>query len=154
MLRRPSYMPQPRGAAGTHPLLLVVVASLFLASLGNLPLWREAWRIGLLDGPRGWLVGLGGLAAAHGLIDAGGYVTNDDTVEVLIGQSLNQANAGADVIAPSDMMDGRIGLIRQALEAEGHHPVTESPAVSYEGSALFVLRIHPDLVVSGKSVHE
>lgn len=58
-----------------------------------------------------------------GLIDAGGYVTNDDTVEVLIGQSLNQANAGADVIAPSDMMDGRIGLIRQALEAEGHHNV-------------------------------
>ncbi len=58
-----------------------------------------------------------------GLIDGGGYVTNDDTVEVLVGQSLNQANAGADVIAPSDMMDGRIGLIRQALEAEGHHNV-------------------------------
>ncbi|WP_338467319.1 porphobilinogen synthase [Novosphingobium sp. ZN18A2] len=58
-----------------------------------------------------------------GLIDGGGYVLNDDTVEVLIGQSLNQANAGADVIAPSDMMDGRIGLIRQALEAEGHHNV-------------------------------
>jgi len=58
-----------------------------------------------------------------GLIDGGGYVTNDDTVEILVGQSLNQANAGADVIAPSDMMDGRIGLIRQALEAEGHHNV-------------------------------
>ena len=54
-----------------------------------------------------------------GLIDAGGYVLNDQTVEVLVGQALNQARAGADIIAPSDMMDGRIGAIRQALEAEG-----------------------------------
>ena len=62
MLRRSPHMPPAPGAAGSHPLWLAVVASLFLASLGNLPLWREAWRIGLLDGPRGWLVGLGGLA--------------------------------------------------------------------------------------------
>ncbi len=55
-----------------------------------------------------------------GLLDDAGYVTNDDTVEVLVGQALNQARAGADIIAPSDMMDGRIGAIRQALEAEGH----------------------------------
>ncbi len=55
-----------------------------------------------------------------GLIDAAGYVLNDATVEVLIGQSLNQAAAGADVIAPSDMMDGRIGAIRDALEDAGH----------------------------------
>ena len=55
-----------------------------------------------------------------GLIDDGGYVLNDATVDVLVGQSLNQAAAGADVIAPSDMMDGRIGLIRGALEAAGH----------------------------------
>jgi porphobilinogen synthase len=55
-----------------------------------------------------------------GLIDAAGYVLNDDTVEVLVGQALNQANAGADVIAPSDMMDGRIGAIRAALEGTGH----------------------------------
>ncbi len=55
-----------------------------------------------------------------GLLDAKGYVTNDATVEVLVGQSLNQAAAGADIIAPSDMMDGRIGAIRTALEAEGH----------------------------------
>jgi porphobilinogen synthase len=55
-----------------------------------------------------------------GLIDAAGYVLNDATVEVLVGQSLNQAAAGADVIAPSDMMDGRIGAIRAALEAAGH----------------------------------
>ncbi|MFM1983051.1 MAG: hypothetical protein RJB22_1770 [Pseudomonadota bacterium] len=51
-----------------------------------------------------------------GLIDAQGYVLNDATVEVLVGQSLNQAQAGADIIAPSDMMDGRIGAIRTALE--------------------------------------
>ena len=58
-----------------------------------------------------------------GLIDDLGYVSNDPTVEVLVGQSLNQAAAGADVIAPSDMMDGRIGAIRAALEREGHHNV-------------------------------
>ena len=55
-----------------------------------------------------------------GLVDSAGYVANDATVEVLIGQSLNQAAAGADVIAPSDMMDGRIGAIRAALEDAGH----------------------------------
>jgi len=55
-----------------------------------------------------------------GLIDEAGYVLNDQTVEVLVGQSLNQAAAGADIIAPSDMMDGRIGAIREALEGEGH----------------------------------
>ncbi len=55
-----------------------------------------------------------------GLIDGAGYVLNDATVEVLVGQSLNQAAAGADIIAPSDMMDGRVGTIRQALEGAGH----------------------------------
>ncbi|SFF78338.1 porphobilinogen synthase [Novosphingobium sp. CF614] len=55
-----------------------------------------------------------------GLIDAAGYVLNDQTVEMLVGQSLNQAAAGADIIAPSDMMDGRIGAIRDALEGAGH----------------------------------
>lgn len=54
-----------------------------------------------------------------GLIDDAGYVLNDETVEVLVGQALNQARAGADIIAPSDMMDGRIGAIRAALESEG-----------------------------------
>ena len=58
-----------------------------------------------------------------GLIDHAGYVLNDATVEMLVGQSLNQAAAGADVIAPSDMMDGRIGLIRAALEDAGHSNV-------------------------------
>ena len=54
-----------------------------------------------------------------GLIDDTGYVLNDETVEVLVGQALNQARAGADIIAPSDMMDGRVGAIREALEIEG-----------------------------------
>jgi porphobilinogen synthase len=55
-----------------------------------------------------------------GLVDAAGYVLNDATVEVLVGQALNQAAAGADIIAPSDMMDGRVGAIRTALEGDGH----------------------------------
>lgn len=54
-----------------------------------------------------------------GLIDGAGRVLNDETVAVLVGQALNQARAGADIIAPSDMMDGRIGAIRKSLEAEG-----------------------------------
>ena len=54
-----------------------------------------------------------------GLIDASGYVMNDETVEVLIKQALTHAKAGADIVAPSDMMDGRIGKIRAALEKEG-----------------------------------
>ena len=58
-----------------------------------------------------------------GLIDAQGRVINDATMEVLVGQALNQARAGAHIIAPSDMMDGRVGAIRQALEGDGHHDV-------------------------------
>jgi porphobilinogen synthase len=54
-----------------------------------------------------------------GLIDSEGYVLNDETVEVLVRQALTHAEAGADVVAPSDMMDGRIGAIRRALELEG-----------------------------------
>ncbi len=55
-----------------------------------------------------------------GLVDDTGYVMNDETVEVLVKQALSHARAGADVVAPSDMMDGRIGAIRDALEADGH----------------------------------
>ncbi|HBD19691.1 MAG TPA: porphobilinogen synthase [Arenimonas sp.] len=55
-----------------------------------------------------------------GLVDASGYVTNDDTVEALVKQALSHAEAGADVVSPSDMMDGRIGAIREALEEAGH----------------------------------
>ncbi|MEY4641453.1 MAG: hypothetical protein RLZZ227_1447 [Pseudomonadota bacterium] len=55
-----------------------------------------------------------------GIIDKQGYVLNDVTTEVLVKQALSHAAAGADIVAPSDMMDGRIGAIRSALEAEGH----------------------------------
>jgi porphobilinogen synthase len=55
-----------------------------------------------------------------GLVDDSGYVVNDETVAVLVDQAVNQANAGADIIAPSDMMDGRIHAIRRALEMNGH----------------------------------
>ena len=58
-----------------------------------------------------------------GLLDDNGYVANDATVEALVGQALVQAAAGADIVAPSDMMDGRIGVIREALEEQGHHNV-------------------------------
>lgn len=55
-----------------------------------------------------------------GLIDDQGYVLNDETVEVLVKQAVSHAHAGADIVAPSDMMDGRIGAIRSALEKAGH----------------------------------
>jgi porphobilinogen synthase len=55
-----------------------------------------------------------------GIIDASGYVLNDRTVETLCKQAEAQANAGANIVAPSDMMDGRIGAIRQTLESNGH----------------------------------
>ena len=55
-----------------------------------------------------------------GLVDEAGYVLNDETVEVLVKQALSHAEAGADVVAPSDMMDGRVGAIREALELGGY----------------------------------
>jgi porphobilinogen synthase len=55
-----------------------------------------------------------------GLVDDSGYVVNDQTVDALVLQALSHADAGADVVAPSDMMDGRIGAIREALEESGH----------------------------------
>ena len=55
-----------------------------------------------------------------GVIDADGYILNDITTEILVKQALSHAEAGADIIAPSDMMDGRIGAIRQALEKAGY----------------------------------
>ncbi len=55
-----------------------------------------------------------------GLLDENSYVTNDETIEVLVRQALSHAEAGADVVAPSDMMDGRIAMIREALESAGH----------------------------------
>jgi porphobilinogen synthase len=55
-----------------------------------------------------------------GVINADGYVLNDETVEILTRQALTQAEAGADIVAPSDMMDGRIGAVRAALESHKH----------------------------------
>lgn len=67
-----------------------------------------------------------------GLIDASGAVLNDETVAVLVEQALLQIEAGADVVAPSDMMDGRIGALRAALESEGHtHALILSYAAKY-----------------------
>jgi len=70
-----------------------------------------------------------------GLIDSSGYVMNDETVEVLVKQALSHAEAGADIVAPSDMMDGRIGAIRQALEENGFiHTRILSYAAKYASS--------------------
>jgi len=55
-----------------------------------------------------------------GLPDENGYIVNEKTIEMLVKQALTHAEAGVDIVAPSDMMDGRIGAIRQALEAQGH----------------------------------
>ena len=70
-----------------------------------------------------------------GLIDDTGYVVNDETVAALVQQALSHARAGADVVAPSDMMDGRIGAIRRALESAGHiHTRILSYAAKYASS--------------------
>ena len=70
-----------------------------------------------------------------GLIDSNGYVLNDETVDVLIKQSLSHAEAGVDIVAPSDMMDGRIGAIRNALEESGFiHTNILSYAAKYASS--------------------
>ncbi len=59
-----------------------------------------------------------------GIVADDGRILNDETVEVLCRQAVTQARAGADIIAPSDMMDGRVGAIRDALDADGHHEVS------------------------------
>ncbi len=70
-----------------------------------------------------------------GLLDANGYVTNDETVEVLVAQALSHAEAGADILGPSDMMDGRIGAIRDALEKNGFvNTIILSYAAKYASS--------------------
>ena len=70
-----------------------------------------------------------------GLIDSNGFVLNDETVDVLIKQALSHAEAGADIVAPSDMMDGRIGAIRNALEESGFiHTNILSYAAKYASS--------------------
>ncbi len=70
-----------------------------------------------------------------GLIDEHGTIMNDATVEVLVAQTLAHADAGADIVSPSDMMDGRIGAMRQALEASGHtNTLIMSYAAKYASS--------------------
>src|SRR4051812_26675214 len=72
-----------------------------------------------------------------GLVDNLGNVINDDTVEILVQQALVQADAGADVVAPSDMMDGRVGAIRSALEEAGHQNVAIMAYAAKYASAFY-----------------
>lgn len=71
-----------------------------------------------------------------GIVDAAGYVLNDATVEVLTRQAIVQAEAGSDIIAPSDMMDGRVGIIRDALE-DGGHPNVQIMAYAAKYASVF-----------------
>ncbi len=71
-----------------------------------------------------------------GIVDAAGYVLNDATVEVLTRQAIVQAEAGSDIIAPSDMMDGRVGVIREALE-DGGHPNVQIMAYAAKYASVF-----------------
>ena len=72
-----------------------------------------------------------------GLTDAAGYVLNDETSAQLVGQALVQAEAGADIVAPSDMMDGRVGAIRAALENHGHYNVAIMAYAAKYASAFY-----------------
>ena len=72
-----------------------------------------------------------------GLVDQAGNVINDDTVSILADQALVQAEAGADIVAPSDMMDGRVAAIRQALEHEGHQNVAIMAYAAKYASAFY-----------------
>jgi porphobilinogen synthase len=72
-----------------------------------------------------------------GLVDEAGNIINDHTVEILVRQALVQAEAGADIIAPSDMMDGRVGAIREALESSGHQNVAIMAYAAKYASAFY-----------------
>ena len=72
-----------------------------------------------------------------GLVDVGGNVINDDTVSILVDQALVQADAGADIVAPSDMMDGRVAAIRGALESAGHQNVAIMAYAAKYASAFY-----------------
>jgi porphobilinogen synthase len=72
-----------------------------------------------------------------GLVDASGNVINDDTVRILADQALVQAEAGADIVAPSDMMDGRVAAIREALESAGHQDVAIMAYAAKYASAFY-----------------
>ncbi len=88
-----------------------------------------------------------------GLIDANGYVLNDETVAVLVKQALSHAEAGADIVAPSDMMDGRVKAIRDALEEAGHtNTRILAYAAKYASSFYGPFRDAAD--ESGRTVHQ
>jgi porphobilinogen synthase len=72
-----------------------------------------------------------------GVVDIAGNVVNDDTVSILVEQALVQAAAGADIVAPSDMMDGRVAAIREALEREGHQNVAIMAYAAKYASAFY-----------------
>jgi len=72
-----------------------------------------------------------------GLVDTQGNVINDDTVGILVEQALVQAEAGADIVAPSDMMDGRVAAIREALESAGHQNVAIMAYAAKYASAFY-----------------
>jgi porphobilinogen synthase len=72
-----------------------------------------------------------------GLVDVAGNVINDDTVKVLVDQAVVQAEAGADIVAPSDMMDGRVASIREALESAGHQNVAIMAYAAKYASAFY-----------------
>ena len=72
-----------------------------------------------------------------GIVDEAGNVINDETVEILVQQALVQAEAGADIVAPSDMMDGRVAAIREALEREGHQNVAIMAYAAKYASAFY-----------------
>ena len=72
-----------------------------------------------------------------GIVDERGNVINDDTVEILVQQALVQAEAGADIVAPSDMMDGRVAAIREALERHGHQNVAIMASAAKYASAFY-----------------
>ena len=71
-----------------------------------------------------------------GVLDDAGYIKNDETIAILVKQAIAQAHAGVDIVAPSDMMDGRIGAIRRALDANGH-PLTQIMAYSAKYASAF-----------------
>ena len=72
-----------------------------------------------------------------GIVDGQGNVINDETIEILVQQALVQAEAGADIVAPSDMMDGRVAAIRKALEREGHQNVAIMAYAAKYASAFY-----------------
>ncbi len=125
-----------REAAELHELGIPAVALFPVPDAkGKTPDGRESWNPkGLIQrAVRALKKGVPGLGVINdvaldpytthgqdGIIDAAGYVVNDKTVAALVRQALSLAEAGSDVVAPSDMMDGRIGRLRDALEADGH----------------------------------